>query len=162
MRDGLTWIERAARASASLVVAEPPHVSEHPFLVRNVHAAFPNVVRRLFDNGHYSQATFEAFKFLDNEIKRHSGLDKSGKALMMEALKESSPAVQLTPLADETDRNEQEGFRFIFAGSMIAIRNPRGHEHDLVDSVDTCLDHLGLASLLLRRLESAGYLPTDA
>jgi uncharacterized protein (TIGR02391 family) len=162
MPDALGWLERAARAAASLSEAEPPKIDEHPFALRNVHAALPVVVRRLFDNGHYSQATFEAFKYLDNVVKKVSGLDKSGKALMMEALKEVSPLVQLTPLADETDRNEQEGFKFLFAGSMVAIRNPRGHEHDVEDSLDTCLDHLGLASMLLRRLEEAGYGAHDA
>jgi hypothetical protein len=75
----------------------------------------------------------------------------------MEALREVKPLVQLTSLVDETDRNEQEGYKFIFAGSMIAIRNPRGHEYDLDDGMDDCLDHLGLASLLLRRLERAGF-----
>jgi uncharacterized protein (TIGR02391 family) len=157
MLDVLQWLERASRDASRLSEAEPPYISEHPFVRRNIHIAFPNVVQRLFDNGHYSQATFEAFKFLDNTVKRLSGMDKSGKALMMEALKEVSPLIQLTPLADETDRNEQEGFKFMFAGSMIAIRNPRGHEHDVADDIDTCLDHLGLASLLLRRLEQAGF-----
>lgn len=162
MLDALAWLERASRASARLSEAEPPHLTEHPFDNRNIHTVFPQVVRRLFDNGHYSQATFEAFKFVDNTVKKLSGMDKSGKALMMEAMKESSPLIQLTPLADESDRNEQEGFKFMFAGSMIAIRNPRGHEHDVSDSIDTCLDHLGLASLLLRRLEQAGFDVHDA
>ena len=157
MVDALTWLERAARAATRVVEAEPPKVTEHPFVQRNVHGAFPNVVRRLFDDGHYSQATFEAFKYVDNTVKKLAGIDKSGRALMMEALKEAAPLIQLTPLADETDRNEQEGFKFIFAGSMVAIRNPRGHEHAVADSIDTCLDHLGVASLLLRRLEQVGF-----
>jgi uncharacterized protein (TIGR02391 family) len=157
MLDVLEWLERASRGASRLSEAEPPRVTEHPFVRRNIHLALPVVVQRLFDNAHYSQATFEAFKYLDNTVKRLSGMNKSGKALMMEALKEVSPLIQLTPLADETDRNEQEGFKFIFAGSMIAIRNPRGHEHDVVDDMDVCLDHLGLASLLMRRLEQAGF-----
>ena len=48
-------------------------------------------------------------------------------------------------------------FRFVFAGSMWAIRNPRGHEFDVIDDPDTCLDHLSFVSMLLRRLEQAGY-----
>lgn len=162
MLDALGWLERASRAAAGLTEGEPPRVAEHPFASRNMHVALPDVVRRLFDNGHYSQATFEAFKYLDNVVKKLSCLDKSGKALMMEALKEVSPLIQLTPLADETDRNEQEGFKFLFAGSMVAIRNPRGHEHDVADSIEMCLDHIGLASMLLRRLEQAGFDAHDA
>jgi uncharacterized protein (TIGR02391 family) len=111
---------------------------------------------------HYAQATFEAFKFLDNEVRRHSRLDRTGKALMMEAFKDTSPAVRLTAMLTETDRNEQEGYRFLFAGGILAIRNPRGHEHEITDDVDTCLDHLSLVSQLLRRLAKAGYAPTAA
>lgn len=131
--------------------------ADHSFDIRDVHPSLPLEVRRLFDNGHYSQATFEAFKFLDNVVKYHAQAEKTGKALMMEAFREVSPPVQLTPLISETDRVEQEGYKFVFAGSMMAIRNPRGHEHSVADDVTTCLDHLTLVSQLLRRLERAGY-----
>jgi uncharacterized protein (TIGR02391 family) len=148
------WIVR----NATRFTDAPPLVeAQHPFEVRNIHAALPVIVKSLFDSTHYAQATFEAFKFLDNEIKRHSGLDKTGKALMMAALSEVSPLVKLAPLTTDSGRNEQEGYKFIFAGSMMAIRNPRGHEHSLVDDIDTCLDHLTLVSQLLRRLAQAGY-----
>ncbi len=45
----------------------------------------------------------------------------------------------------------------MFAGSMLAIRNPRGHEVSLSESPDQCLDHLSFASFLLRRLEESGF-----
>jgi len=45
----------------------------------------------------------------------------------------------------------------LFAGSVLAIRNPRGHEYAIHDSPDECLNHPGVASILLRRLESAGF-----
>lgn len=48
-------------------------------------------------------------------------------------------------------------YRFIFAGAIVAIRNPGGHEITLSDDPDVCLDHLAFASLLLRRLERSGY-----
>lgn len=35
----------------------------------------------------------------------------------------------------------------------MAIRNPRGHEFGLQETPDQCLDHISLASLLLRRLD---------
>lgn len=52
------------------------------------------------------------------------------------------------------------GYKFIFAGSQSAIRNPRGHDTDVEDSLDQCLDHLALASLLVRRLDDAGVRST--
>jgi uncharacterized protein (TIGR02391 family) len=131
----------------------------HPFESRDFHPALPVEVRRLFDNGHYAQATFEACKFLDAEMKRHARLDKTGEALMMEALKDVSPLVRLTPLATESERNVQRGYRFLFAGTMIGIRNPRGHDHSVADPIGTCLEHLSLVSHLFRKLEQAGYHP---
>jgi uncharacterized protein (TIGR02391 family) len=133
------------------------HGGLHPFEERNVHPALPKVVRSLFDNGHYSQSTFEAFKFIDKEVQRHSGSTEAGVKLMMQVFPESSPAIQLTPLSTASEKDEQKGFQFLFAGSVMAIRNPRGHEVAVSDSLDQCLDHLALASLLLRRLEDAGY-----
>ena len=76
---------------------------------------------------------------------------------MMKAFSEPSPPIELTPLANRSERNEQEGYKFLFAGSMAAIRNPRGHEVLVSESPDECLDHLSLASLLLRRLERSGF-----
>jgi uncharacterized protein (TIGR02391 family) len=117
----------------------------------------PSTVRDLFDNGHYPEATFEAFKFVDKQVQLHSNLSESGFKLMMQAFADSSPAVQLTPLTTVSERDEQKGFQFLFAGSMLAIRNPRGHEVALADGPDRCLDHLSLASLLLRRLDASGF-----
>ena len=75
----------------------------------------------------------------------------------MAALSESSPLVRLNPLVSQTEKDEQKGFQFLFAGGVMAIRNPRGHEITIKDDPDTCLDHLSFASFLLRRLETAGY-----
>jgi uncharacterized protein (TIGR02391 family) len=158
MHDSFHDFERIVRRAGAFTDPQrggglPPH----PFEQRNIHPSLPPDVRRLFDNGHYAQSTFEAFKFLDKEIHRHSGLGETGFRLMMQALAESSPLVKLTPLSNASERDEQKGFQFVFAGSALAIRNPRGHEYSVKDDPDTCLDHLSLASMLLRRVAEAGY-----
>ena len=129
----------------------------HPFDERDIHPGLPSVVRDLFDDGHYAQSTFEAFKFIDKEIQRHSQLAESGFKLMMQAFAEVSPAIQLTSLGTASQRDEQKGFQFLFAGSVLAIRNPRCHEVSISDSPDQCLDHLSLVSLLLRRSDESGF-----
>lgn len=141
------------------VLLLPPSDTEnrdHPFEERNVHPMLPVVVKSLFDNGHYSQSTFEAFKYIDKVVQSVSGSSEIGKRLMMQALSETTPSVVIADLGTESGRNEQEGYKFLFAGGVLAIRNPRGHEHSVVDSPELCLDHLGLASMLLRRLEEHG------
>jgi uncharacterized protein (TIGR02391 family) len=157
MDDLLPIFERVVRRANKFTgERSEPKGGIHPFDERNIHSGLPPIVRKLFDDGHYSQATFEAYKFLDKEIIRHSKVHKSGFKLMMDAFSKNSPKVKLTPLQSSSENDEQKGFQFLFAGSVLAIRNPRGHEN-LTDTPDSCLDHLSLSSLLLRRLEKAGY-----
>jgi len=129
----------------------------HPFDKRNIHPNLPRKVRTFFDNGHYAEATFEAFKFLDKVVQKFSKSNKSGEKLMMEAFNEVAPILKLTALSTQSEVDEQRGFKFLFSGGVVAIRNPRGHEVDQLDDVDTSLDHLAFVSLLIRRLEQAGY-----
>ncbi|WP_081629088.1 TIGR02391 family protein [Methyloversatilis discipulorum] len=131
--------------------------TQHPFDRRNVHELLPEKVRNLFDDGHYAEATFEAFKFLDKVVQKHSKLSESGVKLMMQAFNETKPAVRLTSLSNASEIDEQKGYSFLFSGAVMAIRNPRGHEVNVSDDPDACLDHLAFASLLLRRLEQSGF-----
>lgn len=142
MSEAFSFFERIARATKNVgqpAVAESHGV--HPFDERNIHPDIAGVSVKLFDDGHYAQATFEAFKYIDNQVKAASGLEDTGFSLM------------ITDLATMSDKDEQKGFRYVFAGTMSGIRNPRGHDHR-VDSIDLCLDHLSVASILLRTLEA--------
>lgn len=144
--------ERIARAAASLGIGAVEVDSiDHPFDERNIHPDIAAVSIKLFDDGHYSQATFEAFKFIDIQVHKISGVNDSGHKLMMAAFSDNNPKIKLTSLNSQSEIDEQSGYRFIFAGAMSAIRNPRGHDINF-DPIDRCLDHLSFASVLLRRL----------
>jgi uncharacterized protein (TIGR02391 family) len=163
MSSRLEQFEARARALARLPQQEPATAPAaeaapiDPFDRRNIHPDLPAKVRELFDDGYYPEATFLAFKFLDKKVHKHSGISESGHKLMMAAFNATNPKVKLNPLVTTSEIDEQEGYRFIFAGGMQGIRNPRGHEHTIVDDPDICLDHLSFVSLLLRRLEQSGY-----
>tara|TARA_R110000868_G_scaffold6363_15_gene36190 strand:+ start:745 stop:1227 length:483 start_codon:yes stop_codon:yes gene_type:complete len=145
-------IARKVQNVGKLDVVETSGV--HPFDERNIHPKIGVVSQKLFDNGHYSQSTFEAFKLLDNTVKNVARNKKeSGFKLMMDAFNGTNPKIKLTQLVTQSEIDEQNGYRFIFAGSMSAIRNPRGHDI-LIDPIDRCLDHLSFASVLLRTLEN--------
>jgi uncharacterized protein (TIGR02391 family) len=144
-------ITRAAKNVGQVPATETRGV--HPFDERNIHPDIATVAQKLFDDGHYAQATFEAFKFVDNRVKALSGIQDSGFNLMMSAFNERAPKIQLTDLVTISEKDEQLGFRHMFAGSMSGIRNPRGHDNS-VDTIDVSLDHLSVASVLLRRLEA--------
>jgi uncharacterized protein (TIGR02391 family) len=158
MSDKLDLFEKIARnarnfGQPSITEAQAAAAPQiHPFDDRNIHPKINSVSVKLFDNGHYSQATFEAFKLIDNEVQALSQLNESGFKLMMTAFAEANPKIRLTDLVSQSDIDEQSGYKFIFAGVMSAIRNPRGHDIN-TDPIGRCLDHLSLASVLLRRIE---------
>jgi uncharacterized protein (TIGR02391 family) len=158
MSDLFARFEYLVRSASQYTEARSvPSGGLHPFDERNIHPNLPEVVRRLFDDGHYAQATFESFKFIDKEVQRFARVSGSGYKLMMQAFAADAPKIGLTALSSESEKDEQKGYQFLFAGSILAIRNPRGHEYAVTESPDQCLDHLALASLLLHRLEGAGF-----
>ncbi len=164
MNESLALFERLARSVAESQRVEgwsAPQSDEpadvHPFESRNIHPELPPKVRSLFDDGHPAQAVFEAMKFVEHEVKRISRIrGKANFATMMAAFNESNPKIRLNDLQTDSQIDEQRGYMHIFAGTSAGIRNPRGHEVDVLDSPDEALDYLALASLLLRRLDAAG------
>lgn len=127
--------------------------SSHPFDDRNIYSSLPKIVKKLFDDGYYSHAVFEAYKYLEQRVKTLSNLENDfGFSLMMKVFSPSNPIIKLTPMITKSDEDEQKGFQFIFSGSILAIRNPRAHD-EVYDSIDQCLDYLSLVSMLLRILD---------
>ncbi len=112
--------------------------------------------RQLFSDGHYARAVEEAFKCLNNEVKSKSGIDsKDGDKLMRQAFSANGPTLILNDLHSQSDIDEQRGYMELFAGSMMGIRNPRAHEHQLQDSPEEALEMITLANHLMRKLRSA-------
>lgn len=162
MATSLDLFEQFARKTLSPTPTndEPPDISgslSHPFELRNVHPGFPAKVRKLFDNGHCAEATFHAFKFIEKVVQKHSGNTQNGRKLMMAVFNKDHPLIKLNGLSNASELDEQEGYGFVFAGAIMAIRNPGGHEIELSDDPDICLDHLTFGTLLLRRLERSGF-----
>ena len=118
--------------------------------------AIRSVSRRLFMDGHYTQAVEDAFKRLNNEVKVKSGLfELDGDPLMRRAFSANSPVLQFNDLKTISQKDEQRGYMDLYAGAMAAIRNPRAHEHDLEDDPQIALELLTLANHLMTKLESA-------
>ena len=121
----------------------------------SLHPAIKSASESLFLDGHGTQAILEAFKAVNNKVKRRSGLRDDGRSLMARAFDEKRPILRLNRGQSVSDLDEQEGFRFIFMGVMQGIRNPRAHDETVEPDVDRALEYLGLASLLMRRLDEA-------
>ncbi len=71
--------------------------------------------------------------FLHKKVEKYPGLSDSGFSLMMEAFNCKNPRIRFTPLSTQSEQDEQEGYRFVFAGGVKALRNPRAHEFSVVD-----------------------------
>ena len=75
--------------------------------------------------------------------------------LMRTAFSANAPVLKLSESESQSARDEQLGYMEIFAGSMTGIRNPRAHDHELVDETEVALEMLGLANHLMRKLDAA-------
>ena len=155
MNKSFDKFERIVRASSVYSYA-----LRREFQGRNLHIRIQQASGKLFSDGHFTEATFAALKLIEEEVQDISNLTEMGQQLMMKAFdrQNAPPIIKLNNLTTTSDENEQDGYRFIFAGIMAGIRNPRGHGSSITDTKDQCLDYLSLASLLLRKLEDATML----
>lgn len=114
------------------------------------------VSQKLFTDRHYARAAEEAFKCLNNVIKKESGLaDKDGAPLMQKTFGGSNPIIRFSDLRSQSKKDEQQGYAQIYAGAMIGIRNPRVHEHKLDDTPEVALALLVIANHLMCKLNDA-------
>jgi uncharacterized protein (TIGR02391 family) len=122
--------------------------------IAGMHPTISAAAGALFADQHYSRAVFAAFQAVEHRIQQDAGLEESGVKLMMQTFG-ANPKIDVARHAGRNAADEREGFRFLFAGAMQAIRNPRGHGVDLPDTAEEALEYLALASLFMRRLDQA-------
>jgi uncharacterized protein (TIGR02391 family) len=122
----------------------------------------PKVVeasRQLFQDGHYRDAIYRAFVALNNFVKEKSGLQPQElrgikeHQIMAKVFDVNNPIIKLNELKTDTDISEQEGFKFLFMGATIGIRNPKAHENIIQDDPYKSLEYLGFASLLMKTID---------
>ena len=128
-------------------------LSDYLFDKMQFHPRVIQVSGSLFKTGNYASAIFEAFKAVDNLVKERTALSLNGQALMSKVFDEKAPIIRLNDLLTEPDRDEQEGFKFLFKGATIGIRNPKAHDNVVQTDPYRTLEYLGLASLLMRRIQ---------
>ena len=121
-----------------------------------VHPRVRALAQPRFEAGFFGDAVEACFKEVNDAVKRIvrdiHGREIDGAPLMTTAFSPQNPLVKLTPLISETDRNIQQGYMQIFAGSMIGIRNPKAHGNLNPDS-SKALHLIALASLLMHKVD---------
>ena len=124
-------------------------------LLSNLHPSIQEAARPSFAVGRRAEAVFEAFKAIELRIGELIGSEQTGLNLIGEAFGGQVPRLQLNDLANRIDRDEQAGFAQIFKGAIQGVRNPKAHGRFEELEERRALDYLGLASLLMRRLDDA-------
>ena len=117
------------------------------------HPKIVEASRELYEDGHYRDAILMAFIEVNNFVKAKTGLESDGRALMSQAFRMENPVIRLNELKTQSEKDEQEGFMFLFMGAMVGIRNPKAHDNVIQTDPLRTLEYLALASLLMRRAE---------
>lgn len=148
-------------ADAGVDVAGPDQEFLRRFDASNFHSEIILHCRKLYGQRNFFHAVFEAAKVYHNLIREKSQSNKDGEALMMSVWDPRNGVLRVTACETETDRNVQDGIKFLSAGLMRAIRNPTAHEpalHWAIDERDAT-DILAFVSFLLRQHDKAVKYP---
>lgn len=126
---------------------------------RSLHTEVIRNCRTLFGSGHGFHAVFEAAKVYNRRAQEKSRSSKDGESLMLEIWSPDKGTLKVTRCETDTDRNVQDGMKFLSAGLMRAVRNPTAHEPavEWPISDEDALDLLAFTSFLFRQLDKAIY-----
>jgi len=129
------------------------------FMGRGFHADVIKHAQKLFMDGHLFHAVFEVAKGYNKAVREKAQSTKDGQSLMLEVWGWDRGCLKITACQTDTDKNVQDGVKFLSAGLMGAIRNPTAHEPavDWPISLEDCLDILSFISFLYRQLDKAVY-----
>ena len=121
-----------------------------------VHPRVCALARPRYEAGFFADAVEACFKEVNDAVKRivvaDCGRELDGASLMTTAFSPANPLIRLTELANESDRNIQQGYMQIMAGSMTGIRNPKAHGNLTIDS-SRALHLIALSSLLMHKID---------
>jgi uncharacterized protein (TIGR02391 family) len=115
------------------------------------------IVGKLYKDGHHARAVEEAFKFLNNIVKKKAQTASSvdGAGLMRLVFSANTPILKLNSGTSKSEKDEQLGYMEIFSGCMTGIRNPRAHEHDWEDTEFRALQLIILADHLIEKVRKS-------
>ena len=120
------------------------------------HPEIERVSGELFRDGHYKQAALEAYIRVIDDVKQRSGLALDGDNLMNQVFgcTNRTPVLRFNSLSTDAERDEQNGFMFVFKG-IVGLRNSKAHSNRLFNDPMRAHEYLAMASVLMRLLEIA-------
>ncbi len=119
----------------------------------DLHPDIDRACSKLFADGHYAEAVENGCKVLDMLVKmRAMRTDPGGTELMQLVFSPKAPLLRYNDQITDSEKSEQQGMMFLFAGAMLALRNPRAH--GLVqDHPESAVEYLSFLSMLAKSLD---------
>lgn len=135
------------------------HHGSKPAWWELIHPSVRKVAESRFASHHFADAVLAASTEVTVRV-RYRVWDRTteeldGFKLMTRAFSGDDPVIQVADLGDQSGRDEQQGYMHIFAGTVLAIRNPKAHDV-LEIGEGRAIHHLFLTSLLMHKLDDAG------
>jgi uncharacterized protein (TIGR02391 family) len=130
-----------------------------------IHKDITTHAKKRFDDGYYADAVESACKELIYRVKGlykdKTGKELDGKHLMFKAFgfqrDDPNPILCLDDIFSDSGKNIQEGYMYLFAGTVSGIRNPKAHKN--IDITPERAIHLiFIVSLLMHKLDDADRL----
>lgn len=119
-----------------------------------------SVALALAKDGRMSEAVLEALRSVEERVRSLSARDDFGHTLMESVFGARPPQLDITTTTGLPAEDEREGFRLLFIGAMLGLRDPRLRDpHSsggaVPATVDETFEYLAVASMLMRRLDCA-------
>jgi uncharacterized protein (TIGR02391 family) len=146
-------------ADAGISAAQVNRDNYNLLMSRGFHEEVVRHARDLFVDGYLFHAVFEVTKAYNKAVREKAQSTKDGQSLMLDVWGWEKGCLKVTACQTDTDKNVQDGIKFLSAGLMGAVRNPTAHEPAVnwPISLTDCLDILGFISFLFRQLDKAVY-----
>lgn len=126
------------------------------------HLLHPNIQKvseKLYRDGSYAEAACNAFIEINSRLKElyraaypESENIPDGQSLMNKVFAENDPVLEAGDRTTQTGKDIHSGTRFLFAGAMAALRNPKAHENIKIGKDDS-MRRLIFASMLMFQID---------
>lgn len=124
-----------------------------------LHPDIQKVSEKLYRDGSYAEAACNAFIEINVRVKKlyqtlcpDDTNPPDGQTLMNKFFADKDPVIETADRSTQTGRDIHMGTRFLFAGAMAALRNPKSHENNTIEKGDA-MRRLIFASMLMFRLD---------
>lgn len=93
---------------------------------------FYNVIEPYYSKKLYAEAVRNAILYIEDIIKKLSGLDYDGEKLINDAFSEKDPIIKINKCETTTEKDIQRSIYYIIRGLICGYRNPISHELNFV------------------------------